>query len=210
MNEAYIRHMAERQSRLVEGNFDNRNDYHFFDGAAEQDLKIKAFETVDGILRIDTPTGHSGRNFYAKDGAAIRNLLIHYVEPDDENEIFVSGSDIIDKKNPRRFALTSVTIRDESYFDERRETPLTNRAECTVREKIENQGVHFLTNYLLERFSSGEIVATISGTDSFESPGTYERRMSPYDFDTFARHMAIAAGVRMEPRVRAEKEGEEA
>lgn len=200
MGVAYSRHMAEWQPRHdVVGNFDNRSDYHFSDGAAHKTLKKNAFEAIESVMAIQNPTGHAGMWQYFKGGVAVRNLIVSYFDSENDS-----------RSNTGLRPFISTELHSETKLGAFGDEQLTETLQMTVNEKNEGYRHQFVYKYLLERYAGESIQATVSGTHPVDVSGRFEREMLPYDFIELRKQLEVLKSIREGVVSGKEKEGETA
>lgn len=209
MNEAYIQHMAERQPRqTIQGDFDNRSDYHFSDGAEREYLKRQAFESIEEVMAIQRTVGHSGMWYSAHGGVATRHLSTMHAA-DNEEPVWFVGDNTLYSRVLQYVPLTvSLTLETNTFYGVRNNNHVKEVAELTVRETIEGRNTDFMTQYVFERFRNDLVHATVAVRDHIEKDQPNERDMTPYDFGEFNRQLAVMAALRKGVAVGREKEGE--
>jgi hypothetical protein len=194
LNEAYIQHMAERQPRqTIQGDFDNRSDYHFSDGAEREYLKV----------------GHSGMWYSAHGGVATRHLsTVH--SNDEEEPVWFVGDNTLYSRVLQYVPLTvSLTLETNTFYGVQNNDHLQEVAELTAHETIEGRNTYFMTRYVFERYRNDLVHATIAVRDHIEKDQPNERDMTPYDFEEFNRQLAVMAALRKGVAVGREKEQHE-
>lgn len=161
--------MTERQERPILGAYENREEYHFFDPAAQKTYNEQAFQSIQNLIDVEKSHHNPALEESYKDGVVVQKLSLMHTDA---------------------YSTVDVVVGMKTY----REGHLLQLAKVSTSEFVYGSTAPFIARYVIEQCIGGSLISSVAQADIAKGSGLDEREMTPYDYKQFTKKMnSIAA-----------------